>query len=43
MDRKSKILLIVLIVLAGTSLGLTFWKTVVEQDFEISTDLPVRE
>jgi len=33
-SAKSKILLIVLIVLTVISIGYTFWKTVVQQDFE---------
>lgn len=35
MDKKSKILLISLIVLTATSIGYTFYKTVIRQDFEI--------
>lgn len=43
MDNKSKILLIVLIVLTVISVGYTFWKTVVQQDFIVSEDVPVKE
>jgi len=42
-SAKSKILLIVLIILTVISIGYTFWKTVIKQDFEIRTDIPVRE
>lgn len=35
MDKKSKILLIVLIAVTTASVGYTFWKTVIQQDFEV--------
>lgn len=35
MDRKSKILLIIIIILAVVSVGFTFYKTVILGDFEI--------
>ena len=43
MDKKSKILLAVLITLTIASVGYTFWKTVVMQDFEIREDIPAKE
>ncbi|MDP2630721.1 MAG: hypothetical protein Q8P56_04905 [Candidatus Uhrbacteria bacterium] len=43
MDKKSKILLIVLILLTVLSIGYTFWKTVIQQDFEVSEEVPVKE
>ncbi|MDO8593599.1 MAG: hypothetical protein Q7R59_01715 [bacterium] len=43
MDKKSKILLTALVALTVMSIGYTFWKTVVQQNFEIRTDIPVRE
>lgn len=43
MDKKSKILLVVLIALTVVSVGYTFWKTIIQQDFEIRTDVPVKE
>lgn len=43
MDKKSKILLIVLVALTVISIGYTFWKTVVWQDFEVSEEVPVKE
>jgi len=43
MDRKSKILLAALIVLTFVAVGFTFWKTVVQQDFEVRTDIPTKE
>jgi len=42
MDKKSKILLTVLIILTIMSIGYTFWKTVIQQDFEVRTDIPVK-
>jgi len=35
MDRKSKVLLIIIIILAVVSVGFTFYKTVILGDFEI--------
>lgn len=35
MDKKSKILLAVLVVLTTVSVSYTFYKTVIKQDFEI--------
>lgn len=43
MDKKSKILLLLLIALTIISIGYTFWKTVVQQDFIVSEDVPVKE
>jgi Tfp pilus assembly protein PilO len=43
MDKKSKILLIVLIALTAVSIGYTFYKTVIQQDFEIVNTEPVTE
>lgn len=41
MDKKSKILLIVVILSIVTSVGYTFYKTVIKGDFEIINDAPV--
>ncbi len=35
MDKKSKILLIIIIFMVVVSLGYTFYKTVILQDFEV--------
>ncbi len=35
MDKKSKILLIIIIFMVVVSLGYTFYKTIILQDFEI--------
>ncbi|NQV88005.1 MAG: hypothetical protein HQ402_00425 [Parcubacteria group bacterium] len=35
MDKKSKILLWVIIIVAVASIGYTFYKTVIRQDFEV--------
>lgn len=35
MDKKSKILLIILIIITLASISFTFYKTVIKQDFEI--------
>ena len=35
MDKKSKILLILIIVIALLSIGITFYKTMILQDFEM--------
>jgi len=42
-SAKSKILLIVLILLTVISVGYTFYKTVVQQDFEIVNTEPITE
>lgn len=42
-SARSKILLRVLVILTVVSIGYTFWKTVVKQDFEIRTDASVKE
>ncbi len=44
MDKKSKILLIIFIVILVISVGYTFYKTVILQDFEIvNTENSVEE
>lgn len=43
MDKKSKVLLAFLILLTAVSLGFTFWQTVIQQDFEMSEEVPVKE
>jgi hypothetical protein len=43
MDEKSKGLLLVLILLSVLSIGFTFWQTVVQQHFQMSEDVPVKE
>ncbi len=43
MDKKSKILIAILITALVISIGYTFWKTVVQGDFEVRTDIPVKE
>ena len=45
MDKKSKILLIVLALVTIFSIGFTFYKTVIRQDFEVveSTEVGVEE
>lgn len=42
MDKKSKILVWVLVLLTVASVGYTFWKTVIQQDFEIREDIPLK-
>jgi len=43
MDKKSKILLWVLILATIVSVGYTFYKTVVVGDFEVRSDIPYKE
>ncbi|MDP2692944.1 MAG: hypothetical protein Q8O88_04865 [bacterium] len=43
MDRKSKILLIIIIILTVVSVGYTFYKTVISGDFEIIEASPFAE
>ena len=43
MDKKSKILMWTLVLLTVASIGYTFWKTVIQQDFVVSEDVPVKE
>jgi len=38
MDRKSKILLMIIIILAVVSVGFTFYKTVILGDFEVISE-----
>jgi len=38
MDRKSKVLLIIVVILAVVSVGYTFYKTVILGDFEIISE-----
>lgn len=41
MDKKSKILLSILIAVTILSIGYTFYKTIIKQDFEIVNTEPV--
>ena len=43
MDTKSKILLIALVALTVVPVGYTFWKTVVQQDFEVVNTEPAAD
>lgn len=43
MDKSSKILLLFLALLTVLTIGATFWKTVVEQDYIVSEEEPVEE
>lgn len=43
MDKKSKALLWLLAMIVVASVGYTFYKTVVQGDFEVNSDIPVRE
>lgn len=43
MDKKSKILLIILVIITIASIGYTFYKTVIEQDFEVVNTEPLEE
>ena len=43
MDKKSKTLLILLVVLTAVSVGYTFYKTVVKEDFEIVNTQPIED
>ena len=40
MDKKSKILLVVLIVIVVLSISFTFYRTVIEKNFEIINYVP---
>ena len=40
MDKKSQALLILLVVLSVLSVGYTFYKTVIKQDFEVVNTEP---
>lgn len=42
-DKKSKILMWTLVLLTVVSIGYTFWKTVVQQDFVVSEEVPMKE
>lgn len=42
MDKKSKILVWVLVALTVASIGYAFYKTVIQQNFEIRTDIPLK-
>ncbi len=42
MDKKSKILLVVVLVISFLFIGFTFYKTVIKGDFVIRFDVPVR-
>jgi hypothetical protein len=42
MDKKSKALIWVLVLLTVASVGYTFYKTVIQQNFEIRTDIPLK-
>ena len=35
MDKKSKVLLIILVVVSVVSIGITFYKTIIQNDFEL--------
>jgi len=43
MGKKSKILLIVLVIITVVSISYTFYKTVIMQDFEVVNIEPVEE
>jgi len=43
MDKKSKILLWIIIILTVVSVGYTFYKTVILQDFEVIESIPPKE
>lgn len=43
MDKKSKILLIVLVALTVASVVYTFYKTVIKQDFEVVNTEPITD
>ena len=43
MDKKSKILLTILIIITTASVGYTFYKTVIKQDFEVVNIEPLTD
>ena len=43
MDKKSKILIWVFVILTAISVGFTFYKTVILQDFEVVNDNPTED
>ncbi|KKQ87854.1 MAG: hypothetical protein UT09_C0009G0008 [Parcubacteria group bacterium GW2011_GWF2_38_8] len=43
MDKKSKILLTILVILTIASVGYTFYKTMIKQDFEVVNIEPITD